>query len=103
MIAIHKGVETMKAIVCERPGKPSAVKLIRLFAGARLGSMFGSRRAVVLFLARLNRPDLDFLGELIASGQVTPVIERTYSLAQVPEALAYLNEGHSRAKVAVAV
>jgi NADPH:quinone reductase-like Zn-dependent oxidoreductase len=83
-------------------GKGGGFKAIGHFAGARLGSLIGGR-GFAFFIAKLNRPDLQFLGELIASGQVTPVIERTCSLAEVPEALSYLNEGHTRAKVAIAV
>ncbi len=83
-------------------GKGGGLKAIGHFAGARLGSLIGGR-SFAFFIAKLNRPDLEFLGELISSGQVIPVIERTCSLAQVPEALSYLNEGHTRAKVAIAV
>ncbi len=83
-------------------GKRGGMKAIAHIAGARLGSLIGGRRWA-FFIAKLNRPDLEFLGDLLASGQVTPVIERTYSLAQAPEALTYLNEGHARAKIAIAV
>jgi NADPH:quinone reductase-like Zn-dependent oxidoreductase len=44
---------------------------------------------------------LDALRQMIEAGDVTPVIERTYPLARVSEALAYVGAGHARAKVAI--
>ena len=73
------------------------------FLGTRLGSIGGSQRVVVLFIANLNKDDLTFMGELIASGKVTPVIERRFELSEVGAALSYMNEGHARAKVAISV
>jgi NADPH:quinone reductase-like Zn-dependent oxidoreductase len=55
------------------------------------------------FLAKPNREDLQLLRELIEDGKLTPVIDRTYSLNEVPEAIRYLEEGHARGKVAVTV
>jgi hypothetical protein len=44
------------------------------------------------------------MGELIESRKVTPAIEeKRYDLAGVPEALQYLNGGHTRAKVAISI
>ena len=45
--------------------------------------------------------DLTIVGELMATGKVTPVIDRRYSLSEIPEALRYLEEGHARGKVAI--
>jgi NADPH:quinone reductase-like Zn-dependent oxidoreductase len=66
----------------------------------RLAAVRGSRK-VTFFIAKLNRADLDALRELLEAGQVTPVIDRSYELRDVPEALRYLGEGHARAKVVV--
>ena len=55
------------------------------------------------FLAELNAPDLARLGELMQAGRLTPVIDRTYPLAQSPQAIAYLEAGHARGKVVIAV
>jgi len=55
------------------------------------------------FLAKPNKEDLQFLKELIEAGKVTPVIDRTYSLSEVPEAIRYLEEGHARGKVVITV
>ena len=49
------------------------------------------------------RRDLEYLTELIEAGEVTPVIDRTHSLGEVPEAIRYLERGHARGKVVIAV
>ena len=47
--------------------------------------------------------DLDFLSGLLEAGEIAPVIDRTYPLSEVPEAMRYLEEGHARGKVVIAV
>ena len=73
------------------------------FLGTRISSLVGQQKVVVLFIAKLNKDDMAFLADLLESGKVTPVIERRYDLAGVPQALQYMNEGHARAKVAINV
>jgi NADPH:quinone reductase-like Zn-dependent oxidoreductase len=55
------------------------------------------------FLVKPNTEDLQFLKELIEAGKVTPVIDRTYSLSEVPDALGYLEGGRARGKVVITV
>jgi NADPH:quinone reductase-like Zn-dependent oxidoreductase len=50
-----------------------------------------------------NRKDLIAITELCEAGIVTPVIDRRYSLTQVPEALRYVAEGHAKGKVVITV
>ena len=47
--------------------------------------------------------DLVVLKELIEAGKVTPVIDRTYPLSEVPEAIRYLEAGHARGKIVIRV
>jgi NADPH:quinone reductase-like Zn-dependent oxidoreductase len=63
------------------------------FVGQKLGT----------FISKENHEDLIVLKELIEAGKVTPVIDRTYPLSEVPEAIRYLEEGHARGKVAITV
>ncbi|HEV2397524.1 MAG TPA: NAD(P)-dependent alcohol dehydrogenase [Candidatus Sulfotelmatobacter sp.] len=65
-------------------------------------SWTGSRKFVGI-LAKMNQSDLIFLGELVASGKVKPVIDRQYGLSEIPEAIRYLEEGHARGKVVIRV
>ena len=55
------------------------------------------------FTVTPNKEDLQSLKELIEAGKVTPVIDRTYSLSEVPDAIGYLEEGHARGKVVITV
>jgi NADPH:quinone reductase-like Zn-dependent oxidoreductase len=48
-----------------------------------------------------NEGDLATLREFIESGQITPVIDRMYSLSETAEAIRYLDEGHARGKVVI--
>ena len=50
-----------------------------------------------------NQADLQFLKELIETDKVTPVIDKTYPLSEVPEAIRYLKAGHARGKIIIAV
>jgi len=67
-----------------------------------LRSAFGNRKFVSV-LARINTKDLELIGELIANARLTPVIDRRYPLNEVPAAIRYLEEGHARGKVVIAV
>jgi NADPH:quinone reductase-like Zn-dependent oxidoreductase len=53
------------------------------------------------FTVKPNREDLQLLKQFIEDGTLTPEIDRTYLLAQVPEAIRYLEEGHARGKVVI--
>jgi NADPH:quinone reductase-like Zn-dependent oxidoreductase len=55
----------------------------------------------VLILAHLRQDDLAILGDLMQAGKVTPVIDRSYRLDEVPAAIAYSEEGHARGKIVV--
>jgi NADPH:quinone reductase-like Zn-dependent oxidoreductase len=56
---------------------------------------------MVSFTVSPNRADLEALTELIEGGEVSPVIDRSYSLAEAPDAIACLEEGHARGKVVI--
>jgi NADPH:quinone reductase-like Zn-dependent oxidoreductase len=56
---------------------------------------------LVGFIAQANKEDLNLLRELILAGKITPVIDRSYSLKKVPEAIRYLETGHAQGKVAI--
>ncbi len=52
---------------------------------------------------RPKRADLEQLRGLMESGALKPLIDRSYPLAQAPQAIAYLEEGHARGKVVITV
>ena len=55
------------------------------------------------FIADTNTKDLTTLGDLVAAGKITPVIDRQYKLSETPEAMRYLEQGHARGKVVISV
>jgi NADPH:quinone reductase-like Zn-dependent oxidoreductase len=53
--------------------------------------------------AHVAANDLEFLSELIEAGKVRPEIDRRYPFAEIPAAIAYLEQGHARGKVVAGV
>lgn len=60
-----------------------------------------TRQRVRLILAKIRRNDLLAITELIEAGQLTPVVDRAYPLADTAAAIRYLEAGHARGKVVV--
>jgi len=56
-----------------------------------------------MMLAETNQADLTALCDLMQAGKVTPVIDRRYKLSEVPEAIRYLEGGHAKGKVVIAM
>jgi NADPH:quinone reductase-like Zn-dependent oxidoreductase len=77
------------------PGLTHAFKAMFLskFVSQQMGMM----------LAELNQKDLTFLADLMQSRKVTPVIDKRYKLSELPQAIEYLEQGHARGKVVIAV
>jgi NADPH:quinone reductase-like Zn-dependent oxidoreductase len=78
-----------------------AAPLVRILRGV-IASRFSKQR-LLPFLATHSKEDLLVLKELVESGKVTPVIDRTYPLSETPEAIRYLEKGHARGKVVITV
>ena len=58
---------------------------------------------MVMLMAELNHDDLNVLGDLVRTGKLRPVIDRRYTLSEVPAAIRYLETGRARGKVVVVV
>ena len=69
---------------------------------ALLYSPFISQQ-VAFLLADLNPQDLNLLRDMIQAGKIKSVIDKHYALNDVPEAIRYLEQGHARGKVVIAV
>ena len=63
-------------------------------------SPFVSHRLRPLFSTE-RRQDLHLLKELMEAGKVRPVVDRTYPLRDVAEAIRYLEQGHATGKVVI--
>jgi NADPH:quinone reductase-like Zn-dependent oxidoreductase len=61
------------------------------------------RQKFVGYGTKLDKEDLKLLSNLMKTGKVTPVIDRTYKLSETAEAMRYFEEGHAKGKVVIAV
>jgi len=102
-ISANRGVLTDRGryvIVGGPPGKWLG-PLVRPLV-ATIQNLFVDQELVML-LARLDRDDLEFLAQAMAAGQVTSLIDRRFSLAEVPEAIRYSESGRARGKIIIDV
>jgi NADPH:quinone reductase-like Zn-dependent oxidoreductase len=83
------------------PEKPAGELLLGMLRQMVAG--WFAKQKIVGFIARRSKADLEILRELLAKGVIKPVIDRSYSLAEVPDAIRYLEEGHARGKVVIQV
>jgi len=84
-------------------GDKSGRGLMGIFArliAALVMSRFASQQ-LGTFLAKPSKADLIILHDLLATGKVTPVIDKRYRLSDVPEALRYLEAGHAQGKIVI--
>jgi NADPH:quinone reductase-like Zn-dependent oxidoreductase len=58
---------------------------------------------IAMVQAHVTTKELELLSELIAAGKVRPRIDRRYRFAEIPAAIAYLEQGHAKAKVVAEV
>jgi len=77
----------------------------QLFQALLLGpflSLPGNKK-IAAVSSKPNQKDLLFLAGLLESNKIKPVIDRSYSLEQVPEAIGYVEKGHAAGKVIIAM
>jgi NADPH:quinone reductase-like Zn-dependent oxidoreductase len=75
--------------------------LARLAAALVLSRLLSQK--LVMVPAKSSKEDLAIMQELIKAGKVIPVIDRSYTLSEVPEAIRYLEKGHARGKIVITV
>lgn len=80
----------------------STARIAQAMAMKPLISVFRSKK-ISLLLHRPDKKDLDSLTELVEAGDLVPVIDRQYALRELPEAIRYLGDGHTRGKVVITV
>ena len=66
-----------------------------------LGVSLRGGKDISMVEARVTTKDLELLSELIEAGKVRPQIDRRYPFAEIPAAIAYLEQGHAKGKVVV--
>jgi NADPH:quinone reductase-like Zn-dependent oxidoreductase len=93
---------------CRRALSPHGVYVTTEFSpvlalGGLWTSVTGDMKMVPLPPKAPAKGDLVFMKELLEGGEVTPTIDRRYSLSELPDALRYLEKGHARGKVVITV
>jgi NADPH:quinone reductase-like Zn-dependent oxidoreductase len=73
----------------------------RNFWDAFLSNFTGQK--FVTYIAKLTKDDLNVLRDLMQSGKVSPVIDRTYKMSETQAAVRYLEEGHAHGKVVITI
>lgn len=104
---ILDAVGTRTFAECEKVLQPEGVYISTLPSLENLAPMltswFISGKKAKLIVANANTRDLDALRELIESDQVEPIVDRTYSLAEVAAAHAYSETGRAIGKIAIVI
>ena len=80
--------------------------LPQIFQSILLGplvSRIGGKKMGFMGIAKTNQKDLIYMSELLEAGKVVPVIEKCYSLSEVPAAMHYLAEGHAKGKIVIQI
>jgi NADPH:quinone reductase-like Zn-dependent oxidoreductase len=62
-----------------------------------------TRQRLTMFVSRHSQADLEALSQHIEAGHITPIVGKTYPLAQVPDAICHLQSGQARGKVAITI
>jgi NADPH:quinone reductase-like Zn-dependent oxidoreductase len=105
--AYHSTFDYRRALtrsgVCVTAGGKANVGAMLLSPLLSLFLSIFSHKRVRGFIAKLRQSDLVFLGDLLESGKIVPVIDRRYPLIQAAEAVRYLEQGHARGKVVLTV
>src|SRR5438270_8602147 len=74
-------------------GKPVKALIMKPFVSQQMGMM----------MAEMNQSDLKYFADQMQSGKLKSVIDRTYKLSEIQQAIAYVEEGHARGKVIIVV
>jgi NADPH:quinone reductase-like Zn-dependent oxidoreductase len=80
----------------------SMIGILTRLITERVASLLASQKSVS-FMAKLSKDDLVILSQLMEAGKITPVIDRTYALSEVMDAIRYMEERHARGKVVIAL
>jgi len=99
-ISAYKRALTPKGIYVMAGGSPA-----QMFQSLLLGPWMSEKggRKMGALSAKTNQKDLVTIKDLLEAGKIVPVIDKRYSLNEVPEALRYLGAGHARGKVVITV
>ena len=84
-------------------GARTSVGLLQAMAIGPLLSVGRARKMGVAIGKPNDATDMATVGELVLAGTLVPIIDRTYALSQVPEAIRYYAAGHARGKLVISM
>jgi len=104
-IAANHSLSDLKRVltsqgICVVVGFSTLVHMLKVTLLGPWISKTGSQK-IGMLMPEENKQDLTDMKELLESGKITPVVDRRYTLSEVPEAIRYLEAGHARGKVVI--
>jgi NADPH:quinone reductase-like Zn-dependent oxidoreductase len=104
LAAIRRALQPEGTFVACGGGGPDkrSLDLLLPLLQRHIASVF-ARQKLVGVLAKFNPADLAVLGELLESGKVIPVLDRSYPLPEVPDAIRHVEGCHARGKITIAI
>jgi NADPH:quinone reductase-like Zn-dependent oxidoreductase len=98
-VLVPKGIFVGAGVV----GAPKSIlRMVGGLVSTLVVSLFVSQRYAT-FVAKVDTADLNAIRELMASGKVTPVVDRVFDLSETADAMRYQDRGHARGKVVIAI
>jgi len=109
LIFAANGNESMQSYKSKLTPNGSCVvsggSMSQIFQALLLGSVvtLGSQQKITSLLAKPNAQDLTKIAEMVDAGEITPVIDKQFDFNNLPKAISYLLEGHTKGKIVVNV
>lgn len=92
-----------RVVLVGGPGGRWIGPLTKFVEASVVGPFMSGEQQISAFFANMTQEEMNRLRDLMQSGQVTPVVDRTYPFAELPQAITYLETGRARGKVVVTV
>ncbi len=106
-IVAHRSIfDTRRALSPDGTYVPVGGSTAVIFQALLLGPLIsrtGNKKVAIGVWKPNDKDDLAFLIELLEAGKVAPLIDRSYPLSELPEAMRYLAEGRARGKVVITI
>ena len=96
--AYKRALRPQGVYVCAGGNMPQFLQA--MFLGS-LMSQKGGKKMASMGIAKVNQEDLIYLGELLEAGKIVPVIDRSYPLSEITEAMRHVEDKHAQGKVVI--
>ena len=100
LTAYKRALRPQGVYVCAGGTMPQFLQA--MFFGS-LVSQKGGKKLTSMGIAKINQEDLNYLGKLLETGKIAPVIDRTYPFSEIAEAMRYVENIHAQGKVVISV